>query len=250
MKKVINLFEEIGIDNVSAKIYLYLVDHIQASAYTIANDTHIPRSTVYGKLTSLKKRGFISSFKKNRKEYFTPESFSTIQEHVKRQQSAIDDLVPHLRSLSKNAQIEKPSVRLFLGKDGARHAWEENLEIYQQYKTGTVYAITHPDHTKQFPQFFPKWVEKRKKLPLDVCIMYSESHRGNIGWSKTTSREQVRYIPDHLFGTGSLESYARGNLAVMRSFDLKKQQTIIIESDIMASIIESVLKAMWQIAKE
>lgn len=238
-----------GLDQLEIDIYLYLLVHIEATAYGIAKDLGIPRSSAYDKVRSLEKHGLVSSFRKNNKKHFTPESINTLLNKIDHQREQVNDMLPVLRSYIKDARVHQPRVRLLMGKDGVRAAWEEMLDVYKREELREVYATTRESVFDILPRYFKEWVKRRQKLPTKIHLMMPESERGQQSWPQsTTVPEETRYLDDSLVTNGEITVY--GDYTALFSFDKKNPHAIVLESPELSQHIENLLKIAWASAEK
>ena len=248
MKQAAELIKQLGFDSKEADIYLYLLEHIEATAYKAAKDLHIPRSTMYFKLEKLKKDGVINSFRKNNIVHYTPESVKTLENKARNQLKTLEKLSPILSSIIENASTQKPIVRMYSGKEGAKKVWEEVLETYKKEKTKEVYATSHSELFNQLPKYFPNWIKRRRKLPTVVHILHPESDRGKVGWELNPKLEFVKFLDDDILFEGEIMTY--GKYSILFTYKEPGSQSIIIESKEIAELMKRLLKFAWKMAKE
>ncbi len=67
MKKQIDSLIEIGLNNLEAEVYVYLLSHLPATAYKIGKDINKPTANVYKAIESLSKKGAVIIEDNNKK---------------------------------------------------------------------------------------------------------------------------------------------------------------------------------------
>lgn len=142
-------------------------------------------------------------FRKNNIRYFTPESVNRLQDILDEQQHTLRDMLPALQGLIATAGVRKPHVRFYEGKDGAKIAWEDMLETYKKDHVKFIYGTSSSTLFKLLPKYFDQWIERRRKLPTKVYLVYPESERQNIGWQQVPDKEYIRFLPDTFYRRGS-----------------------------------------------
>lgn len=145
---------EYGFTGREAQIYLCVLKNLEASAYVIAHNTGIPRATVYSDLENLKKKGYISSSKKNGVLYFSAESLNRFKKNAEEKLSLSEALIPQLRSL---VDIEKfnPNVKSYIGVNGLKLVFEDMLETMEREEIKQLYAITDIHLLDTIPRYLP-----------------------------------------------------------------------------------------------
>lgn len=106
--------QKYGLSEKETGIYLACLKAGDSTANRIAEITNIRRSTVYEVIESLKKKGLITSFRKNNKYYFSPVKPDMLIELLKEKERLIKEILPTLKQLSQSS-YEKPKIELFEG---------------------------------------------------------------------------------------------------------------------------------------
>jgi len=84
IQELVPLFKEVGVTEYEAKVYLSLLQHHPASAYTVSQNSEVPHSRVYDVTRRLIKRGFVASTGK-KPEMFSPLSPEELIEKIRRE---------------------------------------------------------------------------------------------------------------------------------------------------------------------
>lgn len=170
--KTVDLLKEYGLSERESKVYLFLIEHLEANASAISKGTQIPRATVYLTLDELKKKQFISSFKRNKVLYFTPESINQLQSVLTQKLDLTKILIPQLREISSLAFFDQPQTKLFTGAEGIKAVWNDILHTFADEKVESYIALTDYETQTRFPDFFEKWVKKREKLGVYNYLLH------------------------------------------------------------------------------
>src|SRR5690606_1977105 len=119
---------EYGFSENEARIYVVLAENIELSVFDIAKKSGIPRATVYITLQKMEKKGFISSFRKNRVLHYTNESFNTLTRIAEsKKQIALEKIIPDLQSIA-GTDRHRPTVKMLTGKEGIKKSFEDIIE--------------------------------------------------------------------------------------------------------------------------
>lgn len=129
-----------GLSEKEIKIYVSCLKTGSITANRISELTGIRRSTVYEVIESLKKKGLIISFKKEKKYYFEASKPKVLIDSLSEKEKLIRRILPELNKISKSL-TEKPTISLYEGKVGIRNAVNEMLNskeilIYGASKEG------------------------------------------------------------------------------------------------------------------
>jgi len=118
---------KLGLSKNEARVYLACLGLGVSNATHISMQAKIPRSTVYGNLDSLVSKGFVFTYPKKGKKYFSANNPRFLQKKADDFSRNVGDLLPALESFyySKNAQ--RPRVRYFEGSYGIEVVIEELL---------------------------------------------------------------------------------------------------------------------------
>lgn len=238
-----------GLDEKQVAIYLHLLDSVDATAYAIAKDLNIPKTTVYEKLLDLEKQGLVSSHKINNRKHFTPENTDRLLQNLDDTKDLVAEALPFLKDIVKNANYKKPAVKFYVGIDGAKKVWDQMLDVYKNIGPSVVYASSHPNIFDQLPRYFPKWLKRRRTMKhVHTRVIYPESKRSVKTWIPKKDLEEVRYIADEFSYEGEITTF--GDYTAILTFDKKKSQSIVIESPEITQMVEKYLKLMWFVAEE
>ena len=139
------ILKEYGLDEAAADIYLYLVGKKQLTAYAIAKECKLHRSTCYDVLNRLVAQGFVSLAENAGIKYYAANDPSHVLGRIEQKASLIQDLIPKVQALEAH---EETTVRYA----GSKHSFAEfNTKLYRQAKAGELtflYMISNsPDLT-------------------------------------------------------------------------------------------------------
>lgn len=109
--------EELGLNKNEITIYIQALRTRTATAKRIASLANLPRSTTYDVLESLKEKGLVSTFTKEKKQYFQANKPQVLLEQLKEKESIATRIIPELEQL-QGTIIERPKLQLFEGTSG------------------------------------------------------------------------------------------------------------------------------------
>lgn len=164
---ILETLRKIGFSEKEAKVYMQLIRLGAQPVSTISEKAEINRTTTYDIITTLTKKGLISSIKKGSVTYFKaldPKNLLNYLERekvehtkqIEKQQKEIETLLPALISL-ENPESTKPKVTFYEGEKGMRQAYEDTLTSSE---TILAYANVEDMH-KGLPNFFPEYYQRR-----------------------------------------------------------------------------------------
>ncbi len=120
--------EEYGLSPKEVKVYVACLKLGTSTANRLSASTDLRRSTTYDILESLKAKGLIGSFIRDKKHYFQAAEPADLLELLHQKEVTIQKVLPELEAL-KVMTVEKPKVRLFEGTRGVTTMLEE---LYQE----------------------------------------------------------------------------------------------------------------------
>lgn len=126
-----------GLSEKEINIYLTCLKLGDSTTNRLSELSSIRRSTVYEVLESLKKKGLITSFRKEKKSYFTAIRPAGLLNLLKEKERQIQAILPELNQISSSIK-EKPKVEMFEGSIGIKNALQEMLN----YKEIFVYGAS------------------------------------------------------------------------------------------------------------
>ncbi|HLC90160.1 MAG TPA: helix-turn-helix domain-containing protein [Candidatus Nanoarchaeia archaeon] len=127
-----------GLSEKEIGLYLACLKTGSTTANRLSELTNIRRSTVYEVIDSLKHKGLISSFIKNKRFYFSAAKPSILLDLLKDKEKLIRNILPELNQLSFSL-VERPKVEVFEGLLGLKTASEDMLDS----KEILVYGASH-----------------------------------------------------------------------------------------------------------
>lgn len=242
MKELRRNLEIFGLDSREIKIYTFMLSHKDLPAYKIASETSIPRTTVYKTLESLEKQGFVSKWIKNGVKHFSAESPNRLNALIKRKQEALNEIMPDLMSMFTTQSIY-PSAKLYLGKEGAKYSFELILDKIKTERLREIYVYSDSLLTKQLPQYFKKWRERKNKTEAFTYLIVPYGTELNEDYRSDKLRE-TRIMPKDFIFNGSVD--VCGSLVVFYSFYEGDVYSIVIDSPIVAHMLGKFIKYIWE----
>ncbi len=139
------LLKEYGLDDNEIKVFLYLVCNKELTAYTIAKETKIHRSTCYDILERLIAKGFVSKVDKKSASYYSVNDISRVISQLKDKETILLSLASKIQNLEQNKEVK---VRILEDAAGQKQFnynlfnLAKNQKISFCYIIGNTYAST------------------------------------------------------------------------------------------------------------
>jgi len=164
--KFYRLLREFGLGNNESVIFKYLVGKDKLTAYTIAKDTKIHRSTCYDVLERLDKKGFVVKSNKEGKKYYSANEIDKILGRLKNKESILMSTIPEIKKIEFS---EKTNVNFSNSKNTFSEFNMKLFNMAKNEKLSFVYMISNsPDLTTFSSKIFIKQLMNSvKKLNLD-----------------------------------------------------------------------------------
>lgn len=130
--EILMLFKEYGLDDKEIKVYSVLVGNKELTAYRIAQETRIHKSTCYDILERLISKGFVSKIEKGKKSFYSSLEIGQIITKLKNKESILLSLIPKLEKI-RESKISK--VRVFEGRESQK---QFDFNLYNQISKGLI----------------------------------------------------------------------------------------------------------------
>jgi HTH-type transcriptional regulator, sugar sensing transcriptional regulator len=247
---ITELLTKFGLSKNEALVYMALIKLTEASAYALAKETKIPKTSTYEVLESLKSKGFVLKSIVNGSSYFTPESPSLFLTSANDKIDIAKMIIPALQNITQTDH-NKPSVKFYTGEEGVKKAFEDVLITLKKTNIRIKYTVADPKLTMLIPRYFIEWQKKREKFGIHTKLLTNYSDTDNNTESKLLKNNdfrETRIIPKEYIFSTSIDVYAN-KVAI---FSYKKDSSphaIIIESESVAETLKKFFEFMWKFAE-
>jgi len=246
--------ERLGLAEKESAVYLALLQLGQAPVQTIAKRAKIVRPTTYVVLESLIKKGLVRKGLIGKKTVFIsspPEDLEGIirrrERQAREQRDNLQKLLPELRAIYALSE-ERPSIRLFEGKEGLKNLQREFIEVSNE----PVLGLEADDMIETlFPPESDEYEEDVRGVRVKSGIYSRNIYTSSKGRYRKKEDDikalrESRYIPpEKLPITASFTVH--GPLLSIVSFR-KKIIGVLIEHQDIADSFKSVFEAAWEAA--
>jgi sugar-specific transcriptional regulator TrmB len=240
-----NTLKKCGFSENEATIYTSLLRHAEATAFMLAKETGIARTTAYHTLDSLTAQGYVSSWKKNNVIYYSAESPNRLLKIQQEKEALIRSAIPELMSLRGHDRL-MPAAKLYMGSSGVKFVFDDILETLDRENIRELHAFSNLDMLSMLPKFFPQWLKRREQLKIfSYLITSSAGDRTSDPDLVTNSYRETRLLPSGSPIHGTIDIYA--NKLAFFSFKEKEEYAIIIESPAIANMLRNLFLSMWKL---
>ncbi len=244
--------QKIGLSEKEAKIYLATLELGQASVQQIANKAKVNRVTAYPVLEALTKKGFVSTFEQDNKNYYIasePESLKSIfnikRKELEESEKYFDMLLPDLKLIT-NTKKDKPTIKFYEGKNGILNCFIEfykNLDKKNK-NNEKVRIFYNNDLLKNF--FNDEELKKFRKVRLKNKIQSKVMYKSKVPKQSTPDGNRVRITGKELIINCDISIYADKMMIATYG---KKISAIMIQNKDIVESYKTMFDLAWDQAK-
>ena len=176
-----SLFQQLGITEKAAKIYITALSLGTASIQDLAQKSELKRPTTYLHVDELLSLGLLRKIPIGKKEYYTAVDPISLEQRAAQQLSAVRHILPDLKRMQETAQ-GKPSITILEGEKGIKQIYDEirnanSIRFWAQLSTFQT----------SFDSYFPKIAASIKKNQIttkEIIDDSSDSRRASKNYSE------------------------------------------------------------------
>lgn len=249
MDKLQDILIGIGLKASEARVLIILLQEGSLRVRDIGRKVRINRTTAYGILKGLLKKGLISSISRyGITEYQSIEPPLLLQ-YIDRKKAVLErskeevvKILPQIKQIRENRNIF-PKIHFFEGEEGIKQAYEDTLENNEGKQ---LLNLTGADaiYNNMGLEWWGYYWKKRTRLGIQCEVIAP-----NTKWAKVMKKQDsefkrvTRFIPgEYSFGT---EINIYDNKIAIFSFSKEKPLAVIIEDE----VITDTLKILFQYIK-
>ncbi|MFA4953470.1 MAG: helix-turn-helix domain-containing protein [Candidatus Pacearchaeota archaeon] len=233
------IFEKLGLVKSEIEIYFMLLRIGESTATKISEKTRLNRSHIYDSLKKLIDKGLVSTYEKNKVQYFVASSPEVIQDYVKDLENEVVDVILELNKL-KRAEKLKTKIQLFQGKNGLKTVLQDILRTKKDY----VVFGEEGQFENIFPIYIQQFLRDVRKLGVKEKILSREGSRKKIMRNKNT---QIKYLEDKFFSPATTVVY--GNKVAIFIWSEPYNVTLIEDKEV-ADSYRNYFGSLWLSGKK
>jgi len=242
-----DILREIGLEEKEIRIYKDLVKKKQLTAYQIAKNTGINRSTVYDNLNKLARKGFISTVILTGKKFYQVNQLNKIISFFKEKETLVQALLPEINKLKTEKEI---SVELLEGAEGQRESLFFLHSLAKSKEVKSLHVIGQGDVSTTGSRLYIKrliaeWKKLKVSKHFEFKCIWDESFRGKSIVKQFNPGGKDRFLPDF---PSDVTTVIFGDYIVI-GFTVDKPYIIRIKNKLVAKTFEHYFKIMWELAK-
>jgi sugar-specific transcriptional regulator TrmB len=234
----------LGLDERETMIYTFLLKQAKnasLTAFNIAKNVQMPRSTVYLTLQGLENKRLVSSYKKNNVLHYLPADPIRLSKDLDEKKDLLSNLLPMLQGLSKDNSTSS-SVKTYTGAKGVRTVFDEIYNPSNLKVTREFHSISHPRLLKYIPKQLPKYMELKKKYNIHTKMLTIDD--GTKDYQPDSHRE-TRLMPPSFSFEGSFIIF--GKRTALFSYTDNEVYSIIIDSPAITEMLDSIFVCLWDL---
>ncbi|MSR85702.1 hypothetical protein EXS71_04710 [Candidatus Uhrbacteria bacterium] len=232
--------KELGFNQKQTLVYCQLLVLEKATAYVIAEKSHLKRSTVYVILEELRQKGAVLKIPHVKKQLFIPKSPQVLFQEVEHRISNARQMLPELLALMPKES--KPKVLYFEGLNGI---WESLQYKIDQLAGKEMVAFYGQDSqvSAELRDIFERYQQLIKRLVIRSRSV-GPDHPNLKKFRKTDVEfhRQVKQIPLSLYDSNISIEIAD---TFVRLVAFKDLQATIIENVEIAKSLKKIFELVW-----
>ncbi len=219
---LIEQLKKLGFSDGEAKVYISALELGETTVVRIAKKAKLERTTTYGLVENLKKRGLLSVHKKNGKTSLTAENPKKLKLEIEEKGNFVDRILPELLSIT-NTIDKKPVINFYEDKEGIYDIYRETLLFKNEPIHMWMSTPWYDDESCWRDFYIPKRLEN--KIALKAIMPNNDLNKSFSKDSPSTLRETRLVNTEDI--TSDIMLYGKRNIAII-SFD--EMTAITIES--------------------
>ena len=233
---------KLGFSEGEARVYVAALELGETSVARISEKSKIERTTVYGFLESLKKRGYLTVSMRGKKTVYSANNPKRLKNEQEEKSKLIESVLPELLSIT-NAIDNKPTVRYFDSKEGVFDVYRETLEYPNTPMRGWLSSAWYDSEKFWTEYYLPTRIEK--KIPFYGIVPETEEMTDFVKDDQASLR-QTRMVKGNPI-TADVMLYGKRSIAIM---SFKESTALVIESTELFNTLSFIFKEHWQALSE
>ena len=176
----------LGFSEGEAKIYIAALELGESSVAQISKKAKIERTTAYGFIESLKKRGYLTISKSGKKTVYSANNPKRLKGELEEKGKLVEAVLPELLSIA-NAIDTKPKVRFFDSREGVYDIYRETLEYPDSRMFMWMSTPWYEDEKFWRDYYLPARFEK--KIHLSAIVPKTEESIAFVKDDRASLRE-------------------------------------------------------------
>ncbi len=242
MENLEKKFEEIGLTEKQAKVYLALLKLGRGTAYKVAKIAGVKTPTTYLMLDELLQKGLALKIPHSKSQIFIAKMPDEYLAEQKGKLSSFENILPQLRSLG--SQKDETKTITFEGYDGILDALNYKFD---DVRNKTLYAFySHsPSIEKRIIDMYLEWNKKAFNNGFRYKILAPDTKESEffIKLHKEKYKGNTKLIPTELWSPETSMEIVEGEF--VRIISSKDLQATIIDNKRVAKAMKQIFDMVW-----
>ena len=244
MNKYLSLFSQIGIDEKSGRIYLWLLEYGRSPISEIVKNTRIHRVEVYRKLPYLLEIGLLKEGKIWKRKLYIAESPKKIEELILLARESSETIINELTEKFWNIN-SKPNISYGEWSKSITQVFSDIIHTLGKWEV--FYRISSETSVEKSNSYLPKnYRELRDKKELERYVIMAKKTADN---KKPRAEREVAIMPENYeqFDENIQMIIYKNKIAYI---DYASESAITIENKKMADFQKKLFKALFKSFKK
>lgn len=235
------ILEHVGLTRNEASVYVELLKTGSTLAKDLTKITNMHRTSVYGCLQRLEKKGLVSTSIFNKKTYFEAVEPGKLLSLLKEREERLKNVMPELKKLRDTKFYTHHEVQFFKGKQGLKSVYDDILNEKKDY------IGWGPERKIEsiLKYYFIHYMTARKQKNIHAKLVYFEESRG-ANYTKSPLLE-IRYLPQLFYLPTAHRIYGDKVAIILLEDD---PFCILIKNKKIADSYRKQFNILWKTAKK
>jgi len=245
-------FEKLGLSDKERSVYMTLAELGKTSASKIAQETSIPRATVYSVLSSLGEQGLTAAENVSTGTLFSPAKASAFTRLIERRRQQLDEQAETAKELERllapfiaTSEVDAPRFLVLEGKKNIENMLYENLEQWRESMRvagdHTLWGFQDNSIVEEFERWH-RHMWKTRSNEERIHLFTNEPEK-DIGMQHNVPKRIAKKLPVAMDFKSSTWLY--GDYLIIISTWKKPQYAVQLKDKVFASNFRTLFKLMW-----
>src|SRR3989344_858981 len=236
-----HILEHIGLTRNEANVYVELLKTGTAIAKDLTKIMNMHRTSVYGCLQRLEKKGLVSTSIQNKKTYFEDVDPGKLLSLLKEREARLRNVLPELRRLKDTKFYTPHEVQYFKGKQGLKSIFDDILNEKKDY------VGWGPERKIEslLKHYFMHYISARKRKKIHGKLIYFENSRG-MDYTSSPLLE-IKYLKTIFYSPTAHRVYGDKVAIILLEDD---PLCILIKNRKIADSYRKQFNILWKMAKK
>ena len=240
---------EYGFEKIEAEVYSALVKNGDTSIAKLMEKTELSRASIYDALEKLEEKNLINHRKEGRRAFYSPKHPDKLYEFIEDKKRETEMLNSQMETVigqfkgAFNLAENKPGIRFFEGKEGAREAINDTLNAQE------ICAITNPKGVKKVGADINKeHVTKRIKKEINKKILMTDPSAVEFTPKNYYDFTEIKKLPSKINPFNATTQLYDNKVAY---FKLRESNiiSVIIEDKDFYDVLKNIFDFLWGLSE-